>query len=66
MDEEYKKLDTEKEIEKLSIWKLSDTTKKFDGYDLKTLPSPTPENMLILFNKINELICVIDELKRIK
>ena len=50
-------------IEKLSTWDLPDKEKKVDGYDIKSLPAPTSENMLIYLEKINELIEVINDLK---
>ena len=50
-------------IEKLNIYDLPNKVKKVDGYDLKSLPEPTSENMLIYLEKINELIEVINDLK---
>jgi hypothetical protein len=50
-------------IEKLNTFDLPDKVKKADGYDLKSLPEPTPENMLIYMEKINELIEIINDLK---
>lgn len=37
---------------------------KPDGYDRKTLPEPTAQNMLIYMNKINELVAVVNKLER--
>lgn len=34
-----------------------------DGYDMKTVPALTMENMNVLMEKINELIIIINELK---
>lgn len=44
------------EISELSTWDMGDTVYKQDGYDRKTLPEPTAENMLLYMNKINELV----------
>ena len=51
-----------KEIKKLSTWDMPDTVKKPDGYDLKSLPEATSDNMVVYMKKINELIEVINKL----
>ncbi len=45
------------------LWSFPDTVHKHDGYDMKTLPEATADNMEILMNKINELIQEVNELK---
>ncbi|MFA5234156.1 MAG: hypothetical protein WC390_07135 [Sulfurimonas sp.] len=54
----------QKEIKEINAWDLPDTVTKPDGYDRKTLPEPTAQNMLIYMNKINELIAVVNKLER--
>lgn len=54
----------QKEIKEISTGDLPDTVMKPDGYDRKTLPEPTAENMLIYMNKINELVAVVNKLER--
>ena len=49
-------------VKKLSTWDLPDTVSKPDGYDRKTLPEATSENMMIYMNKINELTEVVNRL----
>ena len=53
-----------KEVESLSAWDMPDTKQIPDGYDWKTTPEATPENMVVIVNKINELITVVNELRR--
>ena len=43
-------------IKELSSWDFCDTTHVPDGYDMRSIPSPTPANMEILMGKVNELI----------
>jgi len=50
------------EVKKLSTWDLPDTVSKPDGYDRKTLPEATSENMMIYMDKINELTEVVNRL----
>ena len=54
----------QKEIKEISTWDLPDTVMKPDGYDRKTLPEPTAQNMLIYMEKINELVAVVNRLER--
>ena len=49
-----------KEIDKLSVWNFAHTKLVPDGYDWKSIPEATPENMVILMNKINELIDLVN------
>jgi hypothetical protein len=55
----------QKEIKEISTWDLPDKVMKPDGYDRKTLPEATAENMLIYMNKINELVAVVNKLERL-
>jgi hypothetical protein len=50
------------EINKLRDWDLPDTVIKWDGYDQKTMPEATSENMHIYMEKINELTEVVNKL----
>ena len=43
-------------IIKLSTWNMRDTVIKRDGWDSKTLPEATADNMQIMMDKINELV----------
>jgi len=52
-------------VKELSTWDLSDTVSKPDGYDRKTLPESTSDNMLIYMEKINELVKEVNRLKRL-
>lgn len=54
----------QKVIKEIDVWDLNDKVYKPDGYDRKTLPEPTAENMLIFMKKINELITVVNKLQR--
>lgn len=50
------------EITKLSAWDMPDTVSKPDGWDRKTLPEATAENMQIMMGKINELAKTVNKL----
>ena len=52
-------------VKELSTWNLPDTVSKPDGYDRKTLPEATSDNMLIYMEKINELVKEVNRLKRL-
>ena len=43
-------------IIELSTWNMRDTVIKRDGWDSKTLPEATADNMQIMMDKINELV----------
>ena len=58
-------LSEEEIIKKISTWSLVDIVHKPDGYDRKTLPKATSNNMLIYMEKINELVAEVNNLKRI-
>jgi len=51
-------------ISELSPWDMPDTVSKPDGYDRKTLPEATAVNMMIMMNKINELVQEVNSLKQ--
>lgn len=55
----------ENDIKELSTWDLPDTASKPDGYEQKTLPEATSDNMLIYMEKINELVKEVNRLKRL-
>lgn len=57
--------DKDGKIQTLSVWDLPDTVQKPDGYDSKTLPESTSENMMIYMNKINELVETVNLLAAI-
>lgn len=48
----------------MTAYSFCDTQEVRDGYDFKSIPDATPDNMLILMNKINELIDIINFLKQ--
>lgn len=52
-----------KEIEKISTWNLPSTISIPDGYDLKRIPEPTKENMVVFMDKINELVQEVNYLR---
>ena len=52
-------------VKELSTWDLPDTVSKPDGYEIKTLPEATSDNMLIYMEKINELVKEVNRLKRL-
>lgn len=43
-------------MKKLTDCDFPDTKQIYVGYDLKSIPEATPENMVVLMEKINELI----------
>lgn len=52
-----------KEIEKLLSWDFGDTIGIADGYDTKHIPEATADNMVVMMDKINELIKTINHLQ---
>lgn len=54
-----------KEIEEISTFNMPNTKQVRDGYDWKSVPEPTPENMELMMDKINELTKTINQLMRI-
>ena len=50
------------EIRELSAWNMPDTVSKPDGWDRKTLPEATADNMQIMMDKINELVQTVNRL----
>lgn len=53
----------EEEIELLRGWDFPSTVSVPDGYDWKQVPEATSSNMVVLMDKINELIEEINKLK---
>ena len=53
-----------KNIKELSTWDSAETTVKDIGFDRVTMLEPTVKNMHRLMLKINELIEVVNELKK--
>ena len=49
-------------MEQLTKWDFPDTIMINDGYEMVTVPDLTRENFNILFDKVNELIEVVNEL----
>lgn len=52
----------ENPIETLSSWDFKDTKSIPDGYDRKSIPEATPENMVVMMDKINHLIKIVNNL----
>jgi len=50
-------------MEELCSWEFSDTKQVADGYDMKIVPEATSTNMVVLMDKINELVQVVNSLK---
>ena len=50
------------EIKELNAWGMDEEYIP-DGYDMKSLPKPTAQNMEILMDKINELVEAVNELR---
>jgi len=53
------------EISELTWWDYPDTKQIPDGYESKSVPEATPENMVVMMDKINELTKTINQLLRI-
>ena len=47
-------------METLNSWDFPDTKHIPEGYNFKEIPEATPENIVVLMNKINELIRTIN------
>lgn len=45
---------------------MPDTVQKTSGYEYETVPEATSANMMVLMNKINELVNEINRLKSFK
>ena len=58
-------LEEENGIQELSTWNMPDTVSKPDGYDMKTLPEATADNMVIMMEKINQLVTEVNRLNRL-
>ena len=50
------------EIIELRAWNMPDMVSKPDGWDRKTLPEATADNMQIMMDKINELVKTVNSL----
>lgn len=66
----YNNDDNNSEIQPIEISELHwldypDTKQIPNGYGFKTIPEATPENMVVMMNKINELTNVVNELLKI-
>ena len=55
-----------KEVESLNNWDYPNTKQIPDGYDWKTIPEATSENMVVMMNKINELVECVNTLMMIQ
>ena len=51
-------------IQKLDTFDFPNRELKADGYDTTSVPKATPDNMIVLINKINELTKVVNKLKK--
>ena len=49
-------------LEEITVWDLPDTKMVPDGYDMKTVPDVSAQNIAVLMDKINE---VVREINRI-
>jgi len=56
--------ENKKTIEELSTWDAYETTQKDINFKRVTMLEPTPRNMHMLMLKINELVEVVNELKK--
>lgn len=50
-------------ITTICLWDMPSTVQIRDGYEYKTVPEPTKENMELLVNKINQLTAAVTELQ---
>lgn len=55
-----------KKIDEIIVWDMPDTVQKSSGYDYETVPEATSDNMVVLLNKINELVNEVNRLKSFK
>lgn len=56
-------LEQENRVKELFEWDFPNTVSIPDGYDLKTVPEATGGNVMVLMEKINELVQEINYLK---
>lgn len=55
-----------KKIDAISTWDMPNTVQKPSGYDYETVPEATSANMVVLLNKINELVNEVNKLRTFK
>ena len=53
-------------IDTISTLDMPNTVQKTSGYEYETVPEATSANMMVLMNKINELVNEINRLKSFK
>jgi hypothetical protein len=53
-------------IDTICTWDMPDTVQKTSGYEYKTVPEATSGNIIVLMNKINELVNEINKLNTFK
>jgi hypothetical protein len=53
-------------IDTISTFDMPDTVQKTSGYEYETVPEATSANMVVLLNKINELVNEVNRLKSFK
>ena len=53
-------------IKTISTFDMPDTVQKTSGYEYETVPEATSANMMVLMNKINELVNEVNRLKSFK
>ena len=51
-------------IEELSVWDLPDTKMERDGYDMKTVPDISAENIRVIMEKVKEVVREVNRLSR--
>ena len=57
-------MEEEKEqIRTLSEWDFPDRKYVSDGYEMESVPEATSKNIVVLMNKINELIEIINQMR---
>jgi hypothetical protein len=54
--------ETNEQINELDLWDMPNTVNISDGWDRKLAPEATSKNMLLMMNKINELVQRVNEL----
>jgi hypothetical protein len=53
-------------IKTISTFDMPDTVQKTSGYEYETVPEATSANMMVLMNKINELVSELNKLRTFK
>jgi hypothetical protein len=54
--------ETNEQINELCVWDMPNTVTLRDGWDNQEVPEASPRNMLVMMNKINELVQRVNEL----